>query len=217
MGTVESHSSIESLLSIFSREKLIGIVRTDSADSALWAASQLLETGFRLIEIPFTVPETPQIIETLCERFPEAIIGAGTVLEAKQAVQALGAGAQFLVAPVLNEPLIQFGLEQDILVLPGCATPTEIYRAHTLGAPAVKFFPAGSLGGPAFLKAIRDPLPAIPIVPTGGVTLEQVPEYLSAGALAVGVGGPLLPKDIIARRDAETLQQRAKAYLTALH
>jgi 2-dehydro-3-deoxyphosphogluconate aldolase/(4S)-4-hydroxy-2-oxoglutarate aldolase len=213
MGTVESHSSIESLLSIFSREKLIGIVRTDSADSALWAASQLLETGFRLIEIPFTVPETPQIIETLCERFPEAIIGAGTVLEAKQAVQALGAGAQFLVAPVLNEPLIQFGLEQDILVLPGCATPTEIYRAHTLGAPAVKFFPAGSLGGPAFLKAIRDPLPAIPIVPTGGVTLEQVPEYLSAGALAVGVGGPLLPKDIIARRDAETLQQRAKAYL----
>ncbi|HEY9685718.1 MAG TPA: bifunctional 4-hydroxy-2-oxoglutarate aldolase/2-dehydro-3-deoxy-phosphogluconate aldolase [Coleofasciculaceae cyanobacterium] len=213
MGTVESRSSVKSLLNIFSKEKLIGIVRTESADSALWAASQLLEAGFRLIEIPFTVPETPQVIEALCERFPEAVIGAGTVLEAKQAVQALGAGAQFLVAPVLNEPLIQFGLEQDIFVLPGCATPTEIYRAHTLGAPAAKFFPAGAMGGPAFLKAIRDPLPTIPIVPTGGVTLEQVPEYLSAGALAVGVGGPLLPKDVIAHRDADTLQQRAKAYL----
>ncbi len=201
------------LLNTFAQQKLIGIVRTDSAESAIWVASQLLETGFNLIEIPFTVPDTPQVIETLCERYPQAIIGAGTVLEAKHAVQALGAGAQFLVSPILNEPMIQFGCEQGILTLPGAATPTEIYKAYTLGAPAVKFYPAGPLGGPAFLKAIRDPLPEVSIVPTGGVSLDQVPAYLAAGALAVGVGGPLLDKTAVANRDAETVRHQAKAYL----
>lgn len=208
-------ASVQSLLSILGREKLIGIVRLDSAESAIWAASQLLEAGFKLIEIPFTVPDTPNVIETLSQRFPDAAIGAGTVLEAKNALYALGAGAQFLVSPILNEPMIQFGQEQGILTLPGCATPTEMYRAWTLGAPAVKFFPAGPAGGPAFLKAVRDPMPFLSIVPTSGITVEQVPEYLAAGALAVGAGGPLLPKDLVASRDAAALQKRAHAYLQA--
>jgi 2-dehydro-3-deoxyphosphogluconate aldolase/(4S)-4-hydroxy-2-oxoglutarate aldolase len=208
-------SATQQLLETVAQEKLIAIVRTDSADSALWAASQLLEAGFRLIEIPFTVPDCAQVIETLGTRFPHAILGAGTVLEARQAVDALAAGAQFLVAPVLVEALIQFGVEQDVLVLPGCMTPTEIYKAHTLGASAVKFFPAKASGGPGFIQAIKGPLPQIPIIPTGGIPLEDVPAYLQAGAVAVGVGGPLLPKAVVENRAAEALQQKAKAYLQA--
>jgi 2-dehydro-3-deoxyphosphogluconate aldolase/(4S)-4-hydroxy-2-oxoglutarate aldolase len=211
--TLQQSYSTQSMIQRFQQEKLIAIVRTDSAESAIWAATQVLESGFRLVEIPFTVPECAYVIETLCDRFPNAVIGAGTVLEASQAMQALGAGAQFLVAPVLLEPLIQLGVEQNILVLPGCMTPSEIYRAHTLGAAAIKFFPAQPTGGAEFLKAIKGPFPDIPIVPTGGIQQGDVAGYLKAGALAVGVGGPLLPSELIQSRDAMALQQRAKDYL----
>jgi 2-dehydro-3-deoxyphosphogluconate aldolase/(4S)-4-hydroxy-2-oxoglutarate aldolase len=198
---------------VFKEEKLIGIVRTDTTESAIWTASQLLEAGIRIIEIPFTVPDTPQVIETLCERFPEAVIGAGTILEAKDALLALGAGARFLVSPVLVEPLIQFSVEQNILALPGCFTPSEIYKAWTLGAPAVKFFPAQCAGGSEFLKALKGPLPQIPIVPTGGISLEHVAGYLKAGAIAVGVGAPLIPKTFIQNRDVEGLRSLAQSFL----
>ena len=203
------------LLARFAQEKIIGIVRTDTAESAIWTSRLLLNAGFQLIEIPYTVPDTPHVIETLCEEFPNAIIGAGTVLEAKEAVNALGAGAQFLVSPVIVEPLIQFGQEQDILVLPGGMTPTEIYTAWTLGAPAVKFFPAESAGGAGFVGSIKGPLPHIPIIPTGGIQLEHVGGYLKAGAVAVGVGAPLIPKQWIASRNEVELKSLAHAFLKA--
>lgn len=203
------------LLKNFSDEKLMAIVRTETADAAIWASTILLECGFRIIEIPYTVPDASNVIETLCDQFPEAIIGAGTVLEAREALNALGAGAQFLVSPVLHEFLIQFGLEQNILVFPGCMTPTEAYQAWRLGAPAIKFFPAESAGGPAFITHLKGPLPQIPVLATGGVTLEQIPAYLKAGALAVGVGSPLIQKRWIETRDGKALQKLALQYLDA--
>jgi 2-dehydro-3-deoxyphosphogluconate aldolase / (4S)-4-hydroxy-2-oxoglutarate aldolase len=201
------------LLARFQNEKLIGIVRTDSAESAIWTSSTLIEAGFSIIEIPLTVPDGTAVIETLSERFPNAIIGAGTVLEAKDALNALGAGAQFLVSPVLVEPLVQFGQEQGILTLPGCMTPTEMYKAWTLGAPAVKFFPAEAAGGAGFVSSVKAPLPQIPIVPTGGIQISHVPGYLKAGALAVGIGAPLIPKNLIAERNEIELKALAQAYL----
>lgn len=200
----------------FSEEKLIAIVRTDSPDSALWASNLLIDCGFRLIEIPFTVPEAADVIETLSLEHEEAIIGAGTVMDLDTCYQALSAGAEFVVSPALVEPLIQFGLNEDVLALPGCMTPTEIWKAYSLGAPAIKFFPAQAAGGADFISALKGPLPQIPIVPTGGVQLEHVPGYLKAGALAVGVGGPLIPKSIIARRDESALRELALAYLQAV-
>ncbi len=196
-----------------SQEKLFAIVRTTTADEALWASATLLKTGFSIIEIPFTVPDAARVIETLVDRFPEAVIGAGTVLDARQAVSALGAGAGFLVSPVLIEPLIHLGAEHDVLVLPGCMTPSEIYHAAQLGAPAIKVFPAQSAGGTAFLQAVRGPLPNISLIPTGGISREDVPAYLKAGALAVGVGGPILSADVLNSRNENLLRETALAYL----
>jgi 2-dehydro-3-deoxyphosphogluconate aldolase/(4S)-4-hydroxy-2-oxoglutarate aldolase len=111
------------------------------------------------------------------------------------------------------EPLIQFGQEQSILTLPGCLTPTEMYKAWALGAPAIKFFPAESGGGTDFISSIKGPLPHIPIVPTGGIQLSNVPGYLKAGALAVGIGAPLIPKQLVASRNDTELRALATAYL----
>ncbi len=208
-------TNTDALLKCLESEKLIGIVRTSSAESCLWASRILIETGIAILEVPLTVPDATQVMETLCDEYPNAIIGAGTVLEAKDAVRSLAAGAQFLVAPVIVEPLIQLGEDQDILVLPGAMTPTEIYKAWTLGAPAVKFFPAESAGGAAFLSSVRAPLPQIPLVPTGGIQLAHVPGYLQAGALAVGVGAPLIPKQLVESRNAPGLTALAKDFLAA--
>lgn len=208
-------TNTDALLKCLESEKLIGIVRTSTAESCLWASRILIEAGITILEIPFTVPDAAQVIETLCDEYPNAILGAGTVLEARDAVKALAAGAQFLVSPVIVEPLIQFGEEQDILVLPGSATPTEIYKAWTLGAPAIKFFPAESFGGAGFISSIKAPLPHIPIVPTGGIHLEQVPGYLKAGALAVGVGAPLIPKPLVESRNETEIKALAQAFLAA--
>lgn len=206
-------SQTQDVLARLKREKLIGIVRTNDADSAIWAAFQLLHAGFQCIEIPFTVPETANVIETLCGRYPHALIGAGTVLDAKEAVAAMAAGAKFLVSPVLLEPLIEFGVIHDVLVLPGAMTPTEIYRAHQLGASAIKLFPAASVDGPEFIKALKGPFPQIPLVPTGGIKLHHVGNYFKAGAWAVGVGAPLIPKAAVESRNEAEIQTLAKAYL----
>lgn len=196
--------------------KLVGIVRTNTSEDAIWASSLLVESGIHWIEIPFTVPHAADVIETLSEKYPQAVIGAGTVLEAKEAVQALGAGAQFLVSPMLNEPLIQLGVEQNILTLPGCTTPTEIYKAWMLGASAIKLFPAQAIGGSEFISAVKGPFPHIPLVATGGIELPHVAGYLKAGALAVGVGGPLIPKQAVAQRDEATIRHLAARYLDAV-
>jgi len=208
-------SSVSSLIQQLNTDKLIGIVRTDTSESALWASRVLIEAGINWIEIPFTVPQATQVMEQLVEQYPQANIGAGTVLEAKEALQALGAGCKFLVAPVVNEPLIQLGLEQDLLVLPGAMTPTEIYKAWSLGASAVKFFPAQATGGVDFISAFRGPFPKIPLVATGGIELEHVPGYLMAGALAVGVGGRLVSKQMVLRRDEQEMRLLAKCYVEA--
>ena len=204
------------LLQRLGQDKLIGIVRTDTEESALWASRVLIEAGIQWIEVTFTVPNAPQVMEKLSDEFPQAVIGAGTVLDGKQAVQALAAGAQFLVSPVTQEPMIQLGKANDILVMPGCLTPTEIFNAWTLGAPAIKFFPAQPVGGPEYLSAVRGPFPQIPLVATGGIGLPHVAGYLKAGALAVGVGSPLMPRQDIKARKESNIRTLAMAYREAL-
>jgi 2-dehydro-3-deoxyphosphogluconate aldolase/(4S)-4-hydroxy-2-oxoglutarate aldolase len=194
-------------------EKLIGIVRTDSAESALWASTLLIDCGFRIIEIPFTVPEAVDVIETLSETYPDALIGAGSIMDLDTCYLALSAGAEFVVSPALVESIIPFGLAEDILVLPGCMTPTEIWKATELGATAIKLFPAQCAGGADFINAIKGPFPHINLVPTGGIQQAHISGYLKAGALAVGVGGPLIPKHLVAKRDETALREIAMAYL----
>lgn len=202
------------LLAQIAEERLIAVVRTPDPDSAVWVSEQLIQAGARVVEITLTIPDAVDVLEHVSARFPEVLFGAGSVLQASQALQALGAGARFLVSPILLDSFIQFGQEQEILVLPAGMTPTEIERAWSLGAPAVKFFPAQSVGGASFVQALRGPLPHVPLVPTGGIQLTHLHGYLQAGALAVGVGGPMMPADLVQARDAQRLQAVAQPFFS---
>jgi 2-dehydro-3-deoxyphosphogluconate aldolase / (4S)-4-hydroxy-2-oxoglutarate aldolase len=209
------HSAPQDILHILATEKLFGIVRTNSVESCLWASTQILEAGLKGVEIPFTVPDAPAVIQTLCQRFPEAVIGAGTILSIDDAQHALAAGAKFMVSPTFEAPLIQFGLERNVLVVPGAMTPTEIFHAYRQGALAIKVFPAESIGGAEFIKSVKGPFPHIPVIATGGIQLEHVPGYIKAGVLAMGVGGPLMPNRMIREKAEHQLKTHAQAYLNA--
>ena len=208
-----THLKQQALLAKLGQERLIAIVRTKTAEDALWAASLTLACGFHVVEIPWTVPETARVIAQLHEAYPNAMIGAGTVLTLEQARESISVGASFLVSPALDEALIRFGVAHNVLILPGTMTPTEIHQAMLWGAAAVKFFPAESAGGPGFVQAVKGPFPDANIIATGGIRLEHVAGYLKAGCLAVGVGGPMLPNALIQKRDEASLRENIQAYL----
>ena len=147
-------------ISFIAQHKLFGVIRADSAERALMAARAAHRGGLRLIEVTFSVPDAPQVISLLREELPGAMIGAGTALQLEQARAAVEAGAEFIVAPDTNPEVVRFCKDRGVLACPGAATPTEITTALRLGADLVKVFPAGLLGGPAYLRALREPLAA---------------------------------------------------------
>lgn len=170
------------------RQGIIAIIRTQDADSAVKAAVPLLDAGLTSLELPLTNPQAPQAIQHLRETYPDATIGAGSVLDEASAVAAIRAGAQFLVAPNLDLPVIRAGHRYGAAVLPGAGTVSEIVRALEMGADAVKVFPAPT---PQWIKDVLAVLPYAPLVPTGGVSPADVPAWLEAGAVACGVGSAL--------------------------
>ncbi|MCP2241296.1 bifunctional 4-hydroxy-2-oxoglutarate aldolase/2-dehydro-3-deoxy-phosphogluconate aldolase [Lentzea aerocolonigenes] len=170
------------------RQGIIAIVRTQDADSAVKAAVELLDAGLTSLELPLTNPQAPQAIQHLRESYPDATIGAGSVLDEASAVAAIRAGAQFLVAPNLNASVIRAGHRYGAAVLPGAGTVSEVVQALEAGADAVKVFPAPT---PQWVKDVLAVLPYAPLVPTGGVAPADVPGWLDAGAVACGVGSAL--------------------------
>ncbi|MDT7783418.1 MAG: 2-dehydro-3-deoxyphosphogluconate aldolase / (4S)-4-hydroxy-2-oxoglutarate aldolase [Pseudonocardiales bacterium] len=170
------------------RQGIIAIIRTQDADSAVKAAVPLLDAGLTSLEIPLTNPQAPQAIQHLRESYPDATIGAGSVLDEASAVAAIRAGAQFLVAPNLELSVIRAGHRYGAAVLPGAGTVSEVVQALEMGADAVKVFPAPT---PQWVKDVLAVLPYAPLVPTGGVAPADVPNWLAAGAVACGVGSAL--------------------------
>ncbi|MCK1816307.1 bifunctional 4-hydroxy-2-oxoglutarate aldolase/2-dehydro-3-deoxy-phosphogluconate aldolase [Streptomyces sp. XM4011] len=191
-------------------DRLVAIVRGKDPEAALRSVVALAGEGVRLVEVSLTTPEADEVIRrAIRETGPDAIVGAGTVVTREDALRARDAGASWMVTPALGQ-----GLEQAVAlgvpVLAGALTPTEAVAAMRAGAHAVKLFPA-SLGGPGYLRALRDPLPDVPFVPVGGVNAELVPAYFAAGAVAVGVGSPLLG-DAADGGDPAALRERARAF-----
>ncbi len=166
-------------------------IRQDSLEAARAGAIAAAAGGLKTLEITLTTPGAIDLIAELSPR-EDLLVGAGTVLDARDLARVADAGAAFALSPVLDPGMLAAAIERDVLAIPGAATPTEILIAWRVGAPMVKFFPAGPLGGPAALRAIRGPLPHIPIVPTSGPTADTMPEWFAAGAVAVGVGGEVL-------------------------
>src|ERR1700749_605704 len=172
---------------------VVPVVRAQSADDAGRAIDAVMAGGVNVIEVTMTVPGALGVIEQLARWYADdVLVGAGTVLDAETARACMLAGAQFIVSPALDEETIACCRRYGVAVMPGALTPTEVVRAWTLGADAVKVFPAGALGGASYLKALKAPLPQVEMIPTGGVSLKTAAEFIRAGAMALGVGADLI-------------------------
>ncbi|MEV6519018.1 bifunctional 4-hydroxy-2-oxoglutarate aldolase/2-dehydro-3-deoxy-phosphogluconate aldolase [Micromonospora chalcea] len=194
--------------------RILAVIRGTDTAGAIAAGTALLEEGVRVVEVALTTPDAARAVEALRAVAPAgSLVGAGTVLTAADVAEVAAAGAQFVVTPAVVESIAE-AARLGLPVAAGAFTPTEAYTAMRLGASAIKLFPA-SVGGPAYLKAVRDPFPDIPFVAVGGVGLADLPGYFAAGAIAVGVGGPLVG-DAASGGDLDALRQRARAYLSAV-
>ncbi len=191
---------------------IVAVVRADSGALLANVVRALAEGGVTAAEITFTVPDAVEVIKTVKREVGNAVVlGAGTVLDPETARAAILAGAEYIVAPTVNLDVIRLCRRYDIPVMPGAFTPTEVVAAWEAGADVVKIFPA-DVGGPAFLKALRGPLPQIRMMPTGGVDLNTAEPFLKAGACCLGVGGSLVEPKAVNAGDFARLRELASQY-----
>ncbi len=196
---------------------VVAVLRAPSADHAVNAADALIAGGVSGIEVTYTTPDAPAAIREIAARHPDGVfLGAGTITRPDQAGEAVRAGARFLVSPGSTPDVANAMRATGVPMLLGAITPTEVMTALDLGADAIKLFPA-SLGGPALLKALHGPFPGTPIVPTGGVTVDNLAAWMAAGATAVGGGGELAPTSAILAGDWELLTRSAVQFIGAWH
>lgn len=209
-------ASRSSVVSTLREVGIIPVIRAPSAAAAVAVVEALIEAGLPVAEITMTVPGAIGAIASVTKRFAgKVLVGAGTVTDADMARRAVDSGAEFIVTPCLIPQVIDAANRADVAVLPGALTPTEVLEAHRKGGDMVKIFPAQSVGGAAYLRALRGPLPDIPLVPTGGVTLDSVGEMFAAGAAAVGVGSEMISKGALARGDYAAIGALASQFVAA--
>jgi 2-dehydro-3-deoxyphosphogluconate aldolase/(4S)-4-hydroxy-2-oxoglutarate aldolase len=194
--------------------RLVPVIRTSNAADAETLVRAIFAGGVRLFEITLSVPDAPRVIESLTEEFSGgALVGAGTVLSAKDAEICIASGAKFIVSPIFDRGIINVCRARGVAVFPGALTPNEIFTAAASGADAVKVFPASATGGASYLKALRAVFPEIKLMPTGGVNLETVADFFRAGAFAVGVGGELADMRILREQGEEEITRRAREFV----
>lgn len=190
--------------------RVIAVVRLRTASSLDNVVRALVTGGIRIVEITMTVPGALDAIRQLTGTLSsDVIIGAGTVLDRGTASHAMDAGAQFVVSPVCRPAMIETCHQRDVVMMPGCLTPTEIATACEHGADFVKLFPASAVG-PSFVRDLKGPFPTARLVPTGGIGIDAAADWLLAGAVAVGVGGGLVDHEAVARGDFEALTAAAR-------
>jgi 2-dehydro-3-deoxyphosphogluconate aldolase/(4S)-4-hydroxy-2-oxoglutarate aldolase len=188
---------------------VVAVIRLKDTNRLLKVIEAVRSGGVMCIEITMTVPGAIEIIRQLSKVVPaDVLIGAGTVVDEETAGKVMDAGATFVVWPVLNLGIVSLCVKRGIAVMPGCYTPTEILAGWKAGADIIKVFPATSLG-PKYFKDLRGPFPDIRLMPTGGVTIDNVGEWIKAGACAVGIGSDLLDKKAIEEERYEVLTERA--------
>lgn len=192
---------------------VVAVIRAPRGELLADVAEALLAGGVEVMEVTFTVPRALQVLEQVAQRLGDKILlGAGTVLDAETARAALLAGAEFIVSPTVNLDVIRLCRRYDKAVLPGAFTPTEVLTAWEAGADIVKIFPS-DVTGPAYIKALRGPLPHVRMMPTGGVNLETAAAFLRAGACALGVGGSLVEPKAVAAGDLKRIESLARQYI----
>jgi 2-dehydro-3-deoxyphosphogluconate aldolase / (4S)-4-hydroxy-2-oxoglutarate aldolase len=191
---------------------IVPVVRAASPQEARFAAEAVWQGGIPIVEITMTVPGALEVISELVNTMPKLLVGAGTVVNQDLALQCFDAGAQFLVTPGFSQQTVAAAHKLDLLIMAGALTPTEVMAAWDAGVDFVKIFPCANLGGPSYIKALKGPLPQVPLVPTGGVNLETSADYIRAGAAALGVGGELILKHAFQERKPELISNLAVRY-----
>lgn len=203
------------ILAPLTTARVLAVVRAPSAESALLAADALIAGGIVGLEITYSTPDAPAVIRELDARYGDRIyLGAGTVTTPEEAAKAADAGARFLVSPGTRRELTAAMKATGLLVLTGALTPSEVMAAIEYGTDVVKIFPA-SLGGPAFLRSLRGPFPDVALMPTGGVTPDNLDDWFAAGAVAVGAGGDLVSGADLASGRYDEVERKARLFASA--
>jgi 2-dehydro-3-deoxyphosphogluconate aldolase / (4S)-4-hydroxy-2-oxoglutarate aldolase len=192
------------------RAGIVAVIRIKDPGKLQAVVDAISEGGIRALEVTMTVPGAIELIAGLAAKLPHGfLLGAGTVLDAETAIKVIDAGARFIVSPVFRRDVIDACHSRDVAVTPGCFTPTEILDAWDAGADIVKVFPATALG-PGYIKDVRAPLPHVKLMPTGGVTLDNAGDWITAGAVAVGVGSALTDAKAIEAGKFDVLRANAE-------
>lgn len=193
---------------------IIPVVRAKSSDEALRVVDAVREGGISTIEITMTVPGAIEVMERVSSKMgKDALLGAGTVLDAETARSCILAGAKFVVGPCLNLEMLKLCRRYSIIAIPGAMTPTEILQAWDAGADVVQVFPVDNLGGPSYIKAIKAPLPQILLNPTGGIDLANARDFIKAGSAAISVGSSLVDKKAIEEKKYLIITGNAKRFI----
>ena len=188
-------------------------VRVTSQDVAHFAAETVYASGIPIVEITMTTPGALEVINDLANRYPDMAVGAGTILDDELAKRCVDAGARFLTSPGFVPEVVAYAKKVGIVSLPGALTPSEVIAAWKAGADFVKLFPTGHVGGVHYLRAIKVPLPQVPLIATGGVNQLTARDFIVAGATAVGLGSELLPKEALHLRQTHRIRELAGRFL----
>ena len=195
---------------------LLAVIRGPSAGLTVQMVEALIKGGVLGIEITYSTPDAESVVKTLSEKFGDRIVlGMGTLTKTDQAESAKDAGANFLVSPICEPALVRSMVASGLLTMAGALTPTEVFQAYSLGTDVVKIFP-GSLGGPAYVKALKGPFPYIPMMPTGGVSAANAADWFKAGVVAVGAGSELCPPDLAKAGKFDEITQKAADFVAVI-
>ncbi|MBW4629334.1 MAG: bifunctional 4-hydroxy-2-oxoglutarate aldolase/2-dehydro-3-deoxy-phosphogluconate aldolase [Brasilonema octagenarum HA4186-MV1] len=200
-------------LSQLKQHKVIAVVRAPKVSLTRQMALAVASGGIQLIEITWNSAGATELIAQLKIELPNCTIGTGTLLNLEQMQEAIAAGAQFLFTPHVDPKMIQAAVDIGVTIIPGALSPTEIVTAWSCGATCVKVFPTEAMGGVSYIRSLRGPLGHIPLIPTGGVTLENAKEFLEAGAIAVGLSSQLFPKEFVDTQNWEAITSKAASLM----
>ncbi|BAY65227.1 2-dehydro-3-deoxyphosphogluconate aldolase/4-hydroxy-2-oxoglutarate aldolase [Calothrix brevissima NIES-22] len=184
-------------LSQLQQHRAIAVIRASKLELAKQMALTVAAGGMQLIEITWNSDRAGQLISQLRQELPHCTIGTGTLFNVTQLEDAIASGAQFLFTPHVDLAMIKAAVAQDVPIIPGALSPTEIVTAWNYGASCVKVFPVEAMGGANYIKSLQGPLGEIPLIPTGGVNIDNAPEFLQAGAIAIGLSSQLFPKHLV--------------------
>ncbi|MEH2299520.1 MAG: bifunctional 4-hydroxy-2-oxoglutarate aldolase/2-dehydro-3-deoxy-phosphogluconate aldolase [Nostoc sp.] len=203
-------------LSQLQKHRAIAVIRAPKIEVGQQMAMAVASGGIKLIEITWNSDRAGELISQLCLELPDCTIGTGTLFNVQQLQEAIASGAQFLFTPHFDSAMVQAAQEKNVPIIPGALTPTEIVTAWSQGASCVKVFPVQAVGGADYIKSLQGPLGQIPLIPTGGVTLENAKEFLQAGAIAVGLSSELFPKKLVTEGNWEAIASGARKLMRQL-